>query len=174
MIPIWRIKDRLLFNGCYKTIRMFRKVSLGWTSRNEPELMYCTGYLIPIILERANPKAATSVWLKDTHLCWYVGTLLPLEPSRFLAGCTLPSSWMSGIISSVFSTLTVLWPVHEKLKDKQTQLHNWAPLQNDRSLVYQFLSSKVQLVHFIARTYFLSWAFALDKVLSRKCHFWVV
>ena len=46
---------------------MFRKVSLGWTSGNKPELMYRTGYLIPIILERANPKAATTVSDSKTH-----------------------------------------------------------------------------------------------------------
>lgn len=108
MLPIWRIKDIILFNGCYKTTRMFRKVSVGWTSRNKPELVYCTGKWSPlsIILERVSLKAATTMSDSKTHHpCRYAGTLQPLEPSRFLAGSTLhhhghlASSALSSLLS---------------------------------------------------------------------------
>lgn len=78
--------------------------------------------------------------------------LVPAHPAVSTdSKCDPAPSRTPGIVSSFFSTLTVLWSLHEKLKDKQTQLHGRVPFT--MAAAYSInLPSKLQLVHFIART----------------------
>lgn len=169
MLPIWRIKDIILFNGCYKPTRMFRKVSVGWTSRNKPELMYCSGKWSPfsIILERVSLNAATTMSDSETHHpCRYAGTLQPLEPSRFLAGSTLLHHGhlaSSALYSPCF--VVFAWEVERQANTTPQP----CSLHNDGSLFYQFVfQTSISAFHCQNLILVLS---PCARVLFRKCHF---